>query len=165
MGWMLFCLFFFLLFFLFVLFCLHSQVSWSITFSLTMCRLKITTQVKSPSFFSLLVASTEVSILWCILQWYNCYPFTCGEGRQQNMPFSECYSQDFARASLWPRLCLHLGRMHSWVWEPIKESHCDMISRSPPLRSQNIQLWINYSLTKLSSGLYITAATMGSQWY
>lgn len=36
-------------------------MSWSITFSLTMCRLKITTQVKSPSFFSLLVASTEVS--------------------------------------------------------------------------------------------------------
>lgn len=44
MGWMHFCLFVCL-----VLFCLHSQVSWSITLFLTMCRLKITSRVKSLS--------------------------------------------------------------------------------------------------------------------
>lgn len=42
MGWMHFCLFVCL-----VLFCLHSQVSWSITLFLTTCRLKITSWVKS----------------------------------------------------------------------------------------------------------------------
>lgn len=55
MGWMHFCLFFLFLF----LFCLHSQVSWSITLSLRMCELKITTQVKSLAIFSLLVATFD----------------------------------------------------------------------------------------------------------
>lgn len=40
-------------------------------------RFKITTQVKSFSIFSFVVSPW--SIIWCVLQWINYYPFTQGE--------------------------------------------------------------------------------------
>lgn len=100
-----------------ILFCLYSLIYHTLRF-------KITTCIKSFSIFSFFVSTW--SIIWCILQLFNYYPFTQVEGRvYQSMQFSACYLQGFARAVLWPSLCLHLGRIHFWVGEPTKESHCD----------------------------------------